>query len=150
MAMADESRDLGNKIMSARLAQGLAGGLTAWALLVQLLHWHQASALTFAFPLVALLVSLKRYADYRERAMACFTSALLVSSVLIIRVLVVVFALILRLLLRGIWRDRLTITLTLNEQLLLAAAVLFAFAGAFFWLAAKRTHDGGEGAEAAS
>jgi amino acid permease len=148
MAMADESRDLGNKVMSARLAQGLAGGLTAWALLVQLLHWHEASPFTFAFPLIALLVSLKQHAGHRERATACFTAALLVSSILIIRVLLVAFSVILRLLLGGIWRDRLTITLTLNEQLLLPAAVLSAFAGAFFWLAAKRTDDGG--AEVAS
>ena len=133
MPMADESRNRGNKIMSARLAQGLAGGLCGWALLVHVLRWPHVSPFILAFSGIALLLSLKSYADHHARAVACFAAGMLVSSVILTRILVVLFWL----LLRGIWRGGMTVTLTLEDQLLFVASVLFVFAGAFFWVASK-------------
>lgn len=119
----------GGRVRAARLAQGLAGGLTAWAILLHLLDLPHASLLLLAFSAAALVLTFKKAASLRLRAFYCFTAAGLVNGLVILDVALAVFTGILN----GTWRG--SFGIPLEKLLLVAAAVLYSFAGAFFWLA---------------
>ena len=119
------------------MAQGFAGGLTAWALLLHLTRLPHVSPFFVAFAGLALVLSLRKTDDLRGRAAACFTGALLLASLL------ASFALttLIQLILAGVWPGG--IHLLTEDGLILVAAVLLSVAGAFFWLASKSSGDAG-------
>jgi hypothetical protein len=133
--MADAQHGSDGRVKSARWAHGLASALTGWAMLIHLFRWPQVSFFLLAFSAVALALSLKTTTDHRDRAASCFSSGSLLASLLLLPVLTRILMLILLGPRPGIFH------FVLEEQLLLLAAVLFAWAGAFFWLASNSTNS---------
>lgn len=133
MGIEDDVKSKGDgRVLVARLAQGLAGGVTVWAVVVHLLGGPHTSALVLVLSAAALALSFKKTDHLRVRAFFCFSAAGLVNSLVLVDVALALLQLVLP--------GRVPrLSLTLDKQLLLAAAALYSFAGAFFWLAAN--HD---------
>lgn len=119
--MTDRSR-----LLAAKSAQALAQALTGWGILAHLAGWPEVSPFVVLFALTALAVPLRRSADDRGAAVACFSAGLLTGGLVVTEVWLAG----LDLLLGGLGG----FSLGAFEMLLLAASVLFAFAGAFFWI----------------
>ena len=116
---------LSRPLVAASLARALAQGVTAWSVGLHLLSPGQASPWLVVFAAVALAVTLRRARTFRSHAAASFGAATLVAGVVAGWLADAGL-----LLLTGSGRVELPVT----YLLLTAAAVLYATAGAFFWL----------------
>jgi hypothetical protein len=116
----------GSRLLSAKLAQALAQALTGWAVLAHLFGSSEISPFVVFFAVTAVAVPMKRAVGDRAAAVACFSSGLLTSGLVVTEVLTAGFDFVL-----GGFGG---FSIGLFEMLLLAASVLFAFAGAFYWI----------------
>lgn len=115
----------GGKLLAGGSAQILGQALTSWSLMAHLTTWPDVSIWVVAPLVAAIAVPFKHNGTFKDRATTNFAAALVVSGIMWWE-----------LMMGGL--DGLLggagFTLAPVAMLLLTATVLFAFAGAVFWL----------------